>query len=116
MTDETRYIMDESEFGKMKKTAFLINAARGALVKESALIDALKNGKIAGAALDVFDPEPPTADNELFTFSNLIVSPHNAALTDKALLAMGMDSAEGICDCLMGRMPKYLVNKEVLEK
>lgn len=114
LTKDTYHIVGAKEFESMKKTAYFINAARGAVVDEAALIAALKKGQIAGAGLDVFEEEPPKADNPLFSMDNVIVSPHNAALTDKALLAMAMDSSMGIIDYLESRTPQYLCNKEVL--
>ena len=114
LTKDTYHIVGAKEFESMKKTAYFINAARGAVVDEAALIAALKKGQIAGAGLDVFEEEPPKADNPLFSMDNVIVSPHNAALTDKALLAMAMDSSMGIIDYLESRTPQHLCNKEVL--
>jgi len=99
----------------MKETAYLINAARGSIVDEPALIRALEAGKIAGAGLDVFEQEPPADDNPLFSMENVIVSPHNAALSDGALRAMAMDSAQGITEYLTGKPVTYPVNKEVLK-
>ncbi len=111
---ETQHMMNKQSLSQMKPSAFLINVARGPLVDEAALLKALTTGVIAGAALDVFDPEPPLADNPLFALDNVLFSPHNAALTDNALLAMAMDSATGIVDYLEGRNPLYPVNPEVL--
>lgn len=108
LTDNTFHLVGENELRMMKSSAYLVNAARGAVVDESALIHALQEGWIAGAGLDVFEQEPPSENNPLFSMENVIVSPHNAALTNQALLAMGMDSAQGIIDYLEGRVPKYL--------
>ncbi|HIZ56354.1 MAG TPA: hydroxyacid dehydrogenase [Firmicutes bacterium] len=110
LTDSTFHLVGEKEFRMMKNSAYFINAARGAVVDETAMIRALQEGWIAGAGLDVFEQEPPEVDNPLFSMENVIVSPHNAALTDQAVLAMGMDSAQGIIDFLEGRVPKYLCN------
>lgn len=115
LTEETRKMMGAKQFARMKNSAVLINASRGPVVDEAALVQALKDGSIAGAALDVFDPEPPCADDPLFALDNVIVSPHNAALTDMALVAMAMDSATGIVDYLNGKVPAYPVNRKVLE-
>ena len=98
----------------MKHGACLINAARGGVVDEQALYQALKDGKLAGAALDVYEKEPPNPDLPFFGLENVVLTPHIAAMTDLALINMAIDSAEGILDVLEGRMPKYLVNAEVL--
>ncbi|MDR2302865.1 MAG: hydroxyacid dehydrogenase [Deltaproteobacteria bacterium] len=108
--ESTRHLINETNLGQMKKTAFLINVARGPIVDEGALVRALNQGLIAGAALDVFDPEPPKPNNPLFAMDNVVLSPHNAALTDKALRAMAMDSAQGLIDFLSGGKPLYPVN------
>ena len=98
----------------MRKDAWLINASRGPVVDEAALIAALKSGEIGGAALDVFEQEPPADDNPLFSMDNVVLSPHNAALSDNALRAMAMDSAQGLADYLMGKRPQFPVNPDVL--
>ncbi|MFQ6830733.1 hydroxyacid dehydrogenase [Butyricicoccus pullicaecorum] len=116
LLDSTRHMMGREQFAKMKKTAWLINVSRGPVVDEEALIEALKAKEIAGAALDVFEQEPPAADNALFALDNVVLSPHNAALSDNALRAMAMDSAQGLVDYLEGRRPEFPVNREVLEK
>lgn len=94
---------------KMKKNAYLVNASRGGVLDEAQLCAALENETIAGAGLDVFESEPPQADNRLFAMEQVVVSPHNAALTEEALLAMAMDSATGVVDVLEGRTPKFQV-------
>lgn len=98
----------------MKPSAYFINAARGAVVDEEAMIRALGNGTIAGAGLDVFEKEPPDPDNPLLAMDNVIVSPHNAALSDGAMLEMAIDSARGVLDVLGGRIPEYLCNPDIL--
>lgn len=100
----------------MKPSAYFINASRGAVVDEQALIHALRTGQITGAGLDVFEKEPPSPGNPLLTMDNVIVSPHNAALSDGAMLAMAMDSAQGILDVLEGRVPEHLCNPDVLQQ
>lgn len=110
----TFHLVGAEQFRLMKKTAFLINASRGPVIDEAAMIEALNKGEIAGAGLDVFEQEPPAADNPLFRMDNVIVSPHNAALTDTALRAMAMDSAQGVTECLLGKPVSYPVNPEIL--
>jgi len=89
------------------------NAARGEVVNEKDLYDALKSGKLAGAGLDVYDPEPPKNDNPLFGLDNVILSPHNAALTAECMARMALHAAMGIDDVLSGRRPKWPVNDPV---
>jgi D-3-phosphoglycerate dehydrogenase len=112
---ETHHLIGAKELALMKPGAFLINAARGGVVDESALYVALKEMKLAGAALDVYEKEPPDKELPFFGLENVLVTPHSAAMTDLALINMAIDSAEGILDVLAGRMPKYLVNPQVLE-
>ena len=116
LTDETHHLMGKAQFEKMKKSAIFINAGRGPVVDEQALIAALKNGEIHAAGLDVFEQEPPAPDNLLFKMDNVIVSPHNAALSDGALRAMAMDSALGITEYLTGKSVSFPVNPEILDK
>lgn len=116
LTQDTFHLIGAPQFRAMKSTACFINASRGAVVDEAALIAALEAGEIAGAGLDVFEEEPPRDDNPLFRMENVILSPHNAALTDRALLAMALDSAQGVKDFLEGKVPQYLCNPEILTK
>jgi len=116
LIDKTRGMIGKEEFKRMKKSAYFINVARGPIVKENELYEALKNGDIKGAATDVFEEEPPLQDNPLFSLDNILISPHNAALTGEALVAMTTHSAQGIVDYLSGRKPEYIVNLEVLNK
>lgn len=76
LTAETRYFLDKDKLKLMKPSAFVVNTSRGALIKEHDLIEALRNKQIAGAALDVLDPEPPSLDNPLFEMENVILTPH----------------------------------------
>ena len=111
----TYHLVGAEQFKMMKPTAYIINAARGPVIDEEAMIAALNAGEIAGAGLDVFEQEPPAADNPLFAMDNTIVSPHNAALSDGALRAMAMDSSMGITEYLTGKPVTYPVNGEVLK-
>ncbi len=107
LTEDTRGMIGQAQLELMKPTACLINTARGALVDEEALYRALKEGKIAGAACDVFCQEPPTKDNPLFSLPNFVGTPHLGANTDDALYTVGMACVEQILDVLEGRKPKY---------
>lgn len=108
--ESTKGIVGKKEFDLMKDTAYLINVARGEVLNEGELIEALKEEKINGAAIDVFDPEPPAKDSKLFQLDNIILTPHNAALTYEAMDRMGLHAAMGIDDVLNGRKPKWPVN------
>lgn len=110
----TKDLIGEEEFGLMKDSAYLINCARGGVVNEAALAQALKNRVIAGAGIDVFASEPPEKDLELFELDNLIVTPHAAAMTEESLQRMAMEVAEGVIKVLDGEIPPNLVNKDYL--
>lgn len=109
-TPETDNLINKDVLKTMKKSAYLINAARGGLVNEDDLYEALKNKIIAGAAMDVFTKEPPSTDNKLFTLDNFIASPHNAGLTTESTDAMALSDAQAVDDVLSGRKPRYPVN------
>jgi phosphoglycerate dehydrogenase-like enzyme len=83
VTSNTRRLIDVSRLDKMKPDACLINVGRGSLIDETALIDALREKKIGGAALDVFEEEPLSADSPLWELENLLITPHTAGMTDK---------------------------------
>ena len=108
-TPETRNSVDRRLIGMMKPTAYLINAARGDLIREADLAEALRNGAIAGAGLDVFQTEPPSPDDPLFQLPNVTVTPHNAALTLETTDRMGLHAAMGIDEVLSGRQPSWPV-------
>lgn len=113
LTQGTRGLIGGPELATMKPTAFLINAARGELVDEDALRSALAEHRIAGAAIDVMVQDPPPPDHPLLSLPNIIVTPHSAALTQEAMVRMGMDSAGDILRVLRGEMPISLANPEV---
>ncbi|MCK8827422.1 hydroxyacid dehydrogenase [Natroniella acetigena] len=115
LTEETEGMIDQNSFSKMKESSFFINAARGAIVDEKALYQALQSGEIKGAALDVYTNNPPASDNPLFKLDNVICSPHNAALTEESKIKMATHAAQGVVDCLNGKKPEYLVNPEVIK-
>jgi D-3-phosphoglycerate dehydrogenase len=109
-TSETRNMVNKDSFKMMKPTAILINCARGGIVNEDDLYDALVKKEIAGAAMDVFEQEPANPANKLFTLPNFIASPHNAGLTQEARDAMSYSVAQAVDDVLSGRKPKYPIN------
>lgn len=112
---ETLNLMGKAQFGAMKPTAHLINTARGGMVDEDALYDALTSGSIAGAGLDVFAGEPPKPEHPLFQLDNIIVSPHSAGVTEQSILRMASQTAENVLNVLDGKPnPDTVINKEVL--
>jgi D-3-phosphoglycerate dehydrogenase len=115
LNPETRGFVNAERLRRMKPTAFLVNFSRGEVVDEPALCEALKGGVIAGAALDVYEKEPPAADSPLFTLDNVILSPHSAALTRECVIRMATGAAEGVVDVLSGRRPQFVVNPEVFK-
>ncbi len=113
-TDLTAGMISDDQFRKMKKSAVLINCARGGVVDEGALCRALESGEIAGAAVDVFEKEPTPADNPLLSMPNIIFTPHLGASTREAQIRAGTMTAQGILDVLAGKRPEYCKNPEVL--
>jgi D-3-phosphoglycerate dehydrogenase len=111
----TYHLIGERELSLMKPTAYLINTARGAVVDEAALLTALREGKIAGAGLDVFEQEPTPADNPLFALPNVVVTPHMASHTNEALRNMAM-VVEDVIAVLEGREPENWVNRNLIEQ
>ncbi|HBT38959.1 MAG: phosphoglycerate dehydrogenase [Pseudothermotoga sp.] len=116
LNESTRHLIDREKLSLMKKTAYLINTARGGVVDEEALVEALKNGQIAGAALDVFNAEPLPVDSPFFGCPNVIMTPHVGAHTYEAILRMNMMAAESIVDFFNNKIPKHVVNKEVIPR
>ncbi|SBV96694.1 D-isomer specific 2-hydroxyacid dehydrogenase, NAD-binding [uncultured delta proteobacterium] len=104
----TRKAVTAKLLNRMKPTAFVVNMARGPIWEEADVYAVLKEGKIAGAGSDVFDPEPPSTDNPLLTMENFICSPHNSAHTEEGMINMSMVAADVVA-VLQGRAPKYLV-------
>ncbi len=110
LTDDTYHLIGEKELKMMKPTAYIINCARGGIIDEEALYNALKEKKIAGAALDVFEEEPPK-DNPLLTLDNVVATPHLGASTVEGQRRAGTVCAEQIIKVLRGEEPDYWVNK-----
>jgi D-3-phosphoglycerate dehydrogenase len=114
LTDETRHIIGRAELERMKPSAILANTARGELIDEQALYDALVSGSIAGAGLDVFEEEPPPENHSLLGLDNVVCSPHVAGQTAEALVRTSLASAENVLRVFRGEVPDVLVNPEVL--
>jgi len=106
-TEKTRHLIDRRTIAKMKNGAYLINTARGSLVDELALYDALVSGKLSGAAQDVFEKEPVTADNPLFSLINNVVTPHVSALSYETNYNGSLICAESIIRVYQGKKPLY---------
>ncbi len=113
LTPETRRLIGSAEIEKMKRDAILINTSRGPVIDEPALIAALKTGRIAGAGLDVLDPEPPDWNNPLLQCDNVVVTPHIAGYSDEYLPNSWRLSMETAIDLWKGKWPKSCVNPEV---
>ena len=103
LTDDTTHLISDKQFELMKKGARVINCARGGIIDENALVKAIKEGKIAGAALDVFENEPPPPDSELLKLDNIIVTCHLGASTEEAQVNVAIEIAECVGDFLLGR-------------
>jgi glyoxylate reductase len=114
LMDETRHLINAETLGLMKESAYLVNSARGPIVDEAALVDALKAGKIAGAGLDVYENEPETHPG-LLELDNVVLLPHLGSATIETRTAMGVLAAENAVAVLNGDRPKTPVNPDVLE-
>jgi len=116
LTPDTRHLLSAAQFKLMKPTAFLINAARGAIVDQPALYAALRDGLIAGAALDVTDPEPIPQDDPLLSLENCLILPHIGSASVATRTRMATLAAENLAAFLSGSRPPTPVNPQVLEK
>jgi phosphoglycerate dehydrogenase-like enzyme len=112
LNDDTFHLLDDARLRLMKSTAYLVNVARGPIVDGRALADALESGRLAGAALDVFESEPALADDPLLTLDNTILAPHAIGLSDELFRLGGASVARAVLDVSQGRMPRYPVNPE----
>ncbi len=115
LTPDTRGLMGEAQFRRMKPTAYLVNTARGAVVDEPALVRALSAGWIAGAAIDAFVTEPLPAEHPLLTAPNLLLTPHQASFGFDTGSRVSEAAAQAIVDCHAGRRPRWVVNPEVFD-
>ena len=117
LNEKTKYLITKKELSKMKKNCILVNTARGGIIKEDDLVWALQNQIIHSAGLDVFEQEPPNKNNPLFLLNNVILSPHNAALTLECSKRMGVETCENIVNYLNKNSNLNLsniVNKDIL--
>ncbi|MFD7611041.1 2-hydroxyacid dehydrogenase [Streptomyces sp. NPDC059828] len=106
LTDETRHLINAERLTLLKPTSFLVNTARGALVDQDALADALTAGTLAGAGIDVFDPEPPTAALRLLKAPNVVLSPHVGGVTRETLVRIALAALQNVIDHLDGKPPR----------
>jgi D-3-phosphoglycerate dehydrogenase len=113
LTKDNRRMIGAREFALMQPHGFFITTARGFIHDEAALYDALRDKRIAGAGLDVWDKEPPPPEHPLLQFDNVLASPHTAGVTREARVNMGKIAAEQILDALDGKRPPRIVNPEV---
>ena len=113
LNEGTRHLIGAKEFLKMRRSAYFINVARGPIVDERALIAGLRDGEIAGAALDVFEQEPIAPDNPLIGMHDVILTPHSLCWTDECFHNMASTGLKSIVDALSGRKPEFVVNPEV---
>lgn len=114
---ETKHLINRKTLALMKPTAFLLNTARGSLIDEEALFEALTTGKLAGAGLDVFAQEPPPKDHPFFALENVVMTPHTGGTDTQSRLDMAELAAKAIVEIAAGRWPQeLLVNKEIKDR
>ena len=115
LTEETFHFIGQEELNMMKKESYLINTARGPIIDEKALVKALKDGVIRGAALDVFENEP-AIEQELMALDNVVIVPHIGSASYRTRTKMAIMAAKNLISALKGERPEYLVNPEVFDK
>lgn len=116
LTEKTRGLIGARELGLMKPNAYLLNTARGGIVDEDALFDALKNRHIAGAALDCFAQEPVIAPHRFGQLDNVLLAPHCIAWTDELFRDIGRAACQAMVDVSVGKPPRGMLNPEILER
>jgi D-3-phosphoglycerate dehydrogenase len=114
LNDSTRHLIGEKEFRKMEKKPLLINTSRGPIVDEKALLQALEEGLLSGAGLDVLEKEPPDSQNPLLKMENVVLSPHVGFYSVESISELKRRTAKNVSDVLSGRWPKSVVNSEVM--
>jgi D-3-phosphoglycerate dehydrogenase len=116
LNESTRHLIGEQAFKKMERKPFLINTSRGPIVNEKALIQALEEGRISGAGLDVLETEPPGSENPMLKMQNVIFSPHVGFYSEESISELKRRTAKNVSDVLTGRRPGSVVNQEVIRK
>lgn len=116
LTAETRNLIGTPQLKAMKRSAFLINASRGQIVDEAALVEALKDGTIAGAGLDVYLEEPLSVESPLLKMNNVVTLPHIGSATQETRRAMNKNAAENLISALNGTLKSNMINPEVLQR
>ncbi|WP_292200990.1 NAD(P)-dependent oxidoreductase, partial [Mesorhizobium sp.] len=116
LTEETRGLISRERIARMKPNALLINVSRGPVVDDEALIEALRKGRIGGAALDVFATQPLPPSHPYFSFDNVIITPHMAGITEESMMRMGVGAANEALLVLADKLPVNLRNPEVIER
>ena len=116
LSDETRDIINAEAIAKMKPGVRIVNCARGGLVNEADLLDGLNSGKVAGAAIDVFDPEPPPADLPIIKHPNVLVTPHLGASTEEAQISVSVEAARLLIDYFKKGQIRFSVNMPTLDR
>lgn len=117
LTDETRGIIREEQLALLPQGAIVVNASRGGLIEENALVRAIRSGKLHGAGLDTFEMEPLPPESPLVGEKRIVLSPHSAALTEDALIGMGVKTVENVLAAFDGTLdPELVVNKKVLKE
>lgn len=116
LSEETHHIVNAERLALMKRSAYLINTARGPVVDQAALTKVLQAGKIAGAGLDVFEEEPSVAGDPLYELDNVILAPHSLCWTDQCFAGNGAADVKAVLDVMQGRVPTGVVNRDILEQ
>lgn len=114
-TTQTQGLLTRERLGMMRSSAYLINTARGSVIDEAALIEMLREKRIAGAGLDVFETEPLPGDHPFMTMDNVILSPHAAALTRECVVRAAVEAAQAVLDVFSGREPRNVYNQAELK-
>ena len=116
LNEHTEGLIGAEELALMKPAAFLINTARGPIVDEKALLETLRNKRIAGAALDVLEEEPPPPDNPLFKLDNVLLAPHSVAWTYEGIRDIALDCCRNVRAVYEGRPPEFLANPDAVNR